>query len=66
MTLAEIKSAVTAGQPVYWANKGYFVQVDRLGQWFITCGWNNHSIGLTHRDGETLNGKESDFFTEEA
>jgi len=49
MILDEIKAAVDAGQTVQWANTGYVVQKDRLGQYLITylpngmCGWLLHS-----------------------
>ena len=36
MTLDEIKAAVDAGQTVHWANTGYVVHKDRLGQYLIT------------------------------
>lgn len=62
MTLAEIKKAVESGKQVCWMNGSYVVIKDRKGQWFIKCNANGHCIGLTHRDGVTLNGKESDFF----
>ena len=38
MTLDEIKAAVDAGQTVHWANTGYVVHKDRLGQYLITYG----------------------------
>lgn len=33
-----------------------------FGQYLIHSKCNNHYIGLTWRDGETLNGKEEEFF----
>ena len=36
MTLEEINAAVDAGQTVHWANTGYVVHKDRLGQYLIT------------------------------
>lgn len=62
MTLQEIKAAVEAGKTVHWANTGYVVTKDSLGQWFIKCVWNDNCIGLTWRDGVTMNGKPEDFF----
>jgi hypothetical protein len=35
MTLEDIKAAVDAGQTVHWANTGYIVHKDRLGQYLI-------------------------------
>ncbi|MCK8485273.1 hypothetical protein MUY21_14610 [Aliiroseovarius sp. S2029] len=62
MTLDEIKAAVDAGQTVHWANTGYVVQKDRLGQYLITYVLNGSCIGLTDREGQRLNGKEAEFF----
>nr|DAQ91990.1 MAG TPA: hypothetical protein [Caudoviricetes sp.] len=62
MTLFQIQQAVKAGKTVHWASTAYQVEVDNLGQWFIHCTLNDHYIGLTHRDGITLNGKEEEFF----
>jgi len=62
MTLDEIKAAVDAGQTVHWANTGYVVQKDRLGQYLITYVPNGSCIGLTDRSGHRLNGKETEFF----
>ena len=62
MTLEEIKAAVDAGQTVHWANTGYVVHKDRLGQYLITYVPNGSCIGLTDRGGHRLNGKEAEFF----
>ena len=62
MTIAEIKSAVDAGLRVHWANEGYVVHKDRLGQYLISFLPNGSSIGLTDRSGERLNGAEAEFF----
>ena len=62
MTLDEIKAAVDAGQTVHWANTGYIVHKDRLGQYLITYLPNRSCIGLTDRAGHRLNGKEAEFF----
>lgn len=62
MTLDEIKAAVDAGQTVHWANTGYVVQKDRLGQYLITYVPNGSCIGLTHLSGHRLNGDEAEFF----
>lgn len=66
MAVDEIKAAVLAGKRVHWANTGYSVMVDTLGQWLIIFAPNNNAIGLTHRDGVTLNGREDEFFIGEA
>ena len=62
MTLEDIKAAVDAGQTVHWANTGYVVHKDRLGQYLITYLPNGSCIGLTDRGGHGLNGKEAEFF----
>lgn len=61
MTLEEIKAAVDAGHTVHWKNEGYVV--NRSGdQWMIRFLDEDYWIGLTWRDGVTLNGKEKEFF----
>jgi hypothetical protein len=65
MNIAEIKAAVDAGKPVHWANDGYRVHRDGLGQYLITFVRNGSSIGLTDRIGQRLNGAEADFFISE-
>ena len=65
MTLQEIKTAVEAGQTVCWASEIYRVVKDRLGQWLIVCGHNEYTIGLTWRDGVTMNGSPNEFFIDE-
>ena len=62
MTLDDIKAAVDAGQTVHWANAGYVVHKDRLGQYLITYQPNGSCIGLTDQEGHRLNGKEAEFF----
>ena len=62
MTLDDIKAAVDAGQTVHWANTGYVVHKDRLGQYLITYLPNDSCIGLTDREGQRLNGKAAEFF----
>ena len=62
MNIAQIKAAVDAGMTVHWANEGYLVHKDNLGQYLITYQPNGSTIGLTDRPGERLNGDESDFF----
>ncbi len=62
MTLAEIKTAVDAGNCVHWVNRGYVVTRDCLGQYLITFARNGSAIGLTNRDGTGLNGLPEEFF----
>lgn len=65
MTIDEIKAAVDAGKPVHWANEGYRVHRDGLGQYLVTFVRNGSAIGLTDRSGRHLNGAEDDFFISE-
>lgn len=62
MNLMEIKKAVNEGKRVHWASTAYEVVKDKYDQWFIVCTLNDDAIGLTWRDGRTLNGKEEEFF----
>ena len=62
MNIADIKAAVSAGQPVRWVNDAYHVTRDQLGQYLITFQPNQHCIGLTSRSGERLNGQPEDFY----
>jgi len=64
MTLEEIKQAVEAGKNVYHGNRAYRVIKDNIGQWLIVCSINNYTIGLTWRDGVTMNGKPEEFFVD--
>ena len=60
MTLQEIKTAVNQGKNVYWKNKGYKVVKGDFNQYLIV--YEQSAIGLTWRDGVTLNAEEKDFF----
>ena len=64
MTLNEIKAAVDAGKPVFWSNLNYEV-IKSSDEYLIHSKCNNHYIGLTWRDGTTLNGREDEFFVYE-
>jgi hypothetical protein len=63
MTLDEIKAAVNAGKTVHWTNLGYEVIKDQCGRYLIVFTPSGYCIGLTHRDGVTMNGKPEEFFT---
>lgn len=65
MNLSEIKQAVADNKTVHWANDGYVVTDGGIAGHLITFTSNNDSIGLTHRDGVTLNGDETDFYIKE-
>lgn len=64
MTLQQIKDAVNRGEVVCWSNSGYTVEFDGKDYWIVWMAGTGqeNSIGLTWRDGKTLNGEESDFF----
>ena len=62
MHLEEIKQAVEIGHRVFWKTNAYEVIKDSIGQWLIFCHFNQSCIGLTWRDGKTMNGEESEFF----
>jgi len=62
MNLNEIKEAVLSGKKVFWATDNYEVIVDNLDQWMIHSKCNDHYIGLTWRDGTTVNGNPNEFY----
>jgi len=73
MTLTEIATAVDAGRTVHWQNGSYTVRKgpahdDAPGNAanpalrYVIAHEAGNCIGLTWRDGITLNGKECDFF----
>lgn len=62
MTLEEIITAVDAGDTVHWANEGYIVHKDGLGQYLITFTANGSTVGLTDRTSTKLNGDSALFF----
>lgn len=62
MNIADIKAAVDEGKTVHWANAGYRVHKDGLGQYLVTFERNDSTIGLTDRTGTKLNGQPHDFF----
>jgi hypothetical protein len=64
MTLQEIKSVINSGKKVCWASDIYEVRKSKFEDdyYIIVCITNNSTIGLTWRDGVTLNGKEEEFY----
>ena len=64
MNLKQIKAAITDGKRVFWSSELYEVILDNIGQYLIICrDYGQNCIGLTWRDGKTLNGEEKEFFT---
>lgn len=73
LTLQQIAEAVDAGLTVHWQNAGYTVHkgpahpdtpgnnINPALRYTIDHA-NGQSLGLTWRDGVTLNGKERDFY----
>lgn len=64
MNLQEIKQAIADGKKVKWASDAYDVIKDNIGQYLIICNLNEYTIGLTHQDKITMNGKEDQFYIE--
>lgn len=62
MTVAEIKKAVDSGITVHWKSDGYNVIKDKNGEYLIIFTPNQSAIGLTRKDGVTLNGAAEDFY----
>jgi hypothetical protein len=69
MTLQEIKDAVEAGKTVHWATTAYTILKDQLRdgkhQWLIAYNHGQRDanyVGLTWRDGITVNGRPEQFF----
>lgn len=62
MNINDIKTAVDAGKIIHWANTGYIVRKDGLGQYLIVYLPNGSAIGLTNRAGTQINGAEGEFF----
>ena len=62
MRLDEIMYTLEINGKVYWHNDNYEVIKDKIGQYLIRSKSNNSCIGLTHQDGQTMNGKERDFY----
>ncbi len=67
MNLQEIKSAIDADKTVHWANDSYvvikhFPRYPDTPEYLIKCLSNDHCIGLTWKDGVTMNGKEEQFY----
>tara|TARA_B100001094_G_C17911206_1_gene661293 strand:+ start:161 stop:739 length:579 start_codon:yes stop_codon:yes gene_type:complete len=62
-----IKTAVDSGKTVYWSNSNYQIVISHprsyQTEYLIKCLDNDSCIGLTWRDGKTLNGKLKDFYT---
>jgi hypothetical protein len=62
MTIEQIKGAVDLGLSVKWANDGYDVIKDSIGQYLIKYRPSGFCIGLTNQAGDKLNGDESAFY----
>ena len=66
-SLEAIKTAVDSGKTVCWSNSNYQIVISHprsyQTEYLIKCLDNDSCIGLTWRDGKTLNGKLKDFYT---
>ena len=58
----ELKKAIDENINVYHHNPMYICYKDDIGQYLITCTSNEYTIGLTWRDGVTLNGNLKEFY----
>ena len=68
MTLEQIKDSVDRGVKTNWKNYMYEVikgTGERSNDYFVRCIDNDSIIGLTHRDGVTMNGDAEDFYNED-
>jgi len=63
MTVNEIKKAVDNDKVVKWCNDNYTVIA--LKSNYLIMYKSGSLIGLTWKDGKTLNGKESEFYIKE-
>lgn len=61
MKLGEIKTAVLSGKTVCVGCDSYKVSIDAIGQWLIIHD-GGYCIGLTWKDGKTLNAREEEFY----
>ena len=57
MNAEQICALVDAGKIVYCDSKAYVVIKDSIGQYLIKYIYSDYCIGLTWRDGQTLNGR---------
>lgn len=46
-SLEEVKTAVAAGESVFWGNESYAVRRDAAGQFVIVCSVNKRTAVLT-------------------
>ena len=61
-SVQDIKDAVDSGLAVHCGNDGYEVTKAPNGEYIVTYRPNGSVIGLTHKDGVTLNGELFDFY----
>lgn len=55
-----------AGHTVHWASTAYVVKyAPAIDEFLIYCLLNESCIGLTWKDGVTMNGREDQFFMAE-
>lgn len=62
MTLQEIKQAILSGKTVHWCNERYTVKIGAADYFYIIDKYNGSCVGLTYRDGITLNGSQDQFY----
>jgi hypothetical protein len=49
-TLDDVKNACDKKQKVFWAHDGYKVYKDNIGQYLVTCIYNDYTTGLSATD----------------
>ena len=65
MELQKIKNELAKGNRVFWSNKNYeVIQSKYTLEYLVKCHLNDSYIGLTWRDGVTMNGEQKDFYME--
>lgn len=65
VTACRIKEAVMNGLRVYKTHKGYeVIYAPEIDEFLIKCHMNDRVIGLTWKDGVTLNAYPEEFFCE--
>ena len=62
MDLESIKKFVDNGHKVFLGNENYQVKYDEANGYVIVCLSNGYMIGLTHKNGLTINADPSEFF----
>lgn len=49
-TLDDVKKACNESKEVFWHHEGYKVYKDSIGQYLVTCIYNDYTTGLGNAD----------------